>query len=464
MIRGGILSSRTRPARRSAAAVRAAWAGAAVAASCGLAVSLATPAMPALAAQHSGGPAAGHASAGTGQHEVTGRMSSGAPWARIAAGGDHTCGVRAGGTLWCWGDNTYGQLGLGSHVSQDLPRQVISPARGGWARVIADFEDTCAIRTDATLWCWGDNGFGVLGTGNSTSQDRPTQVTTPAPGGWASITTSGDHTCATRTDATLWCWGANDDGQLGLGNHTFPDRPTQVTTPAAGGWASVTAGTNHTCATRIGATLWCWGENDHGQLGYVSPDAPDLAQQVTTPARGGWASVTAGSDDTCASRTGATLWCWGDNSERQLGIGNHPSPDGPRQVTTPAAGGWASVTAGGVSTCGVRTGATLWCWGYNGDGQLGLGNHAPHDLPRQVTTPAAGGWVSVTADSGYTCGIRVGGSLWCWGDNSDGQLGLGNRTAQDRPRQVTGCMQPAARSRTRSRQYLLHPHPAANAS
>jgi alpha-tubulin suppressor-like RCC1 family protein len=360
MIRGGNLNSRTRPARRSAAAVRAAWAGAAVAASCGLAVSLATPAMPALAAQHSGGPATGRASAGTGPHEVTDRMSSGAAWARIAAGGDHTCGIRAGGTLWCWGDNTYGQLGLGSHVSQDLPRQVVSPARGGWARVIADFEDTCAIRTDATLWCWGDNGFGVLGTGNSTSQDRPTQVTTPAPGGWASITTSGDHTCATRTDATLWCWGANDDGQLGLGNHTFPDRPTQVTTPAAGGWASV--------------------------------------------------------------------------------------------------------TAGGVSTCGVRTGATLWCWGYNGDGQLGLGNHAPHDLPRQVTTPAAGGWVSVTADSGYTCGIRVGGSLWCWGDNSDGQLGLGNRTAQDRPRQVTGCMQPAARSRTRSRQYLLHPHPAANAS
>jgi alpha-tubulin suppressor-like RCC1 family protein len=308
MIRGGNLNSRTRPARRSAAAVRAAWAGAAVAASCGLAVSLATPAMPALAAQHSAGPATGRASAGTGPHEVTDRMSSGAAWARIAAGGDHTCGIRAGGTLWCWGDNTYGQLGLGSHVSQDLPRQVVSPARGGWARVIADFEDTCAIRTDATLWCWGDN------------------------------------------------------------------------------------------------------------------------------------------------------------SERQLGIGNYPSPDGPRQVTTPAAGGWASVTAGGVSTCGVRTGATLWCWGYNGDGQLGLGNHAPHDLPRQVTTPAAGGWVSVTADSGYTCGIRVGGSLWCWGDNSDGQLGLGNRTAQDRPRQVTGCMQPAARSRTRSRQYLLHPHPAANAS
>jgi alpha-tubulin suppressor-like RCC1 family protein len=447
MIRGGILNSRARRARRSARAAARALAGAAVAAVGGLAVSLAGAGVPALAAQYPSGPAASHTRAGaTGQHTVTGRMSPGAPWTRIAAGGDHTCGIRAGGTLWCWGDNEDGQLGLGSHISQDLPRQVVSPARGGWASIIADYEDTCAIRTDTTLWCWGDNAF-------ADSQDRPTQVTTPAPEGWASITTSGGHTCATRADATLWCWGDNGDGQLGLGNHTEPDRPTQVTTPAAGGWASVTAGTNHTCATRIDTTLWCWGEDDHGQLGYVTPDAPDLPQQVTTPAREGWASVTAGSDDTCASRTGGTLWCWGDNSERQLGIGNYPSPSKPQQVTTPAAGGWASVTVGGVSTCGVRPGATLWCWGYNGDGQLGLGNHTPHDLPRQVTTPAAGGWASVTADSGYTCGIRTGGTLWCWGDNSDGQLGLGNHTDQDRPRQVTGCMLPA--TRPPARQYSL---------
>jgi alpha-tubulin suppressor-like RCC1 family protein len=364
-----------------------------------LGITVAAASSPALAAQHPGGLAARHTRAGTtGRPTVTGRMSPGAPWARIAAGGDHTCGIRAGGTLWCWGDNEDGQLGLGNDTDQDLPRQVISPARGGWATVFADFEHTCAIRTDTTLWCWGDNGSGVLGTGNSTSQDRPAQVTTPARGGWASVTTSGDHTCATRTDATLWCWGDNGDGELGLGNHTFPDRPAQVTTPAAGGWASVTAGTNHTCATRIGATLWCWGEDDHGQLGYVTPAAPDLPQQVTTPAREGWASVTAGSDDTCASRTGSTLWCWGDTSERQLGIGNYPSPAGPRQVTSPAAGGWASAAVGGVSTCGIRTGATLWCWG----------------------------------------------------DNSDGQLGLGNHTAQDRPRQVTGCMQPAARSQAAS--------------
>ena len=140
MIRGGILNSRPRPARRSAAAVRAAWAGAAVAASCGLAVSLAIPAMPALAAQHSGGPATGRPSAGTGQLEVTDRMSSGAPWARIAAGGDHTCGIRAGGTLWCWGDNTYGEA---------------SPPGGVFSSVAVGDSFACGIRPSARVECWG---------------------------------------------------------------------------------------------------------------------------------------------------------------------------------------------------------------------------------------------------------------------------------------------------------------------
>ena len=221
MIQGGILNSRARPVRRSAAAAARALAGAAVAAAGGLAVSLATGVVPALAAQHLGGPAASHTRAdATGQHTTAGRMSPGTPWARIAAGGDHTCGIRTDGTLWCWGDNDAGELGLGNHTGHDRPWQITTPAAGGWASVTAGGEDTCGIRTDATLWCWGNNWEGQLGIGNENSQGRPRQVTTPVPGGWASVTTAGDHTCATRTDATLWCWGANGNGQLGLGNHT----------------------------------------------------------------------------------------------------------------------------------------------------------------------------------------------------------------------------------------------------
>ena len=112
-------------------------------------------------------------------------------------------------------------------------------------------------------------------------QEPPRQVTTPAPGGWASITAGTTHTCATRTDGTLWCWGANDSGQLGIGGGTDQDRPRQVTTPAAGGWAGVTAGYDHTCATRTGGTLWCWGYNGNGELGLGNHTDQDRPRQVT---------------------------------------------------------------------------------------------------------------------------------------------------------------------------------------
>ncbi len=345
-------------------------------------------------------------------------MSPGAPWAHIAAGGDHTCGIRGDGTLWCWGDNTYGQLGLGSHIGQDLPRQVTSPARGGWARIVADFEDTCAIRTDGTLWCWGDNGFGELGIGNDTSQDRPTQVTTPAPRGWASITTSDDHTCATRTGGTLWCWGVNEYGQLGIGNHTI--RTGHAGQHPGSGWLGQRhRRRNHTCATRTDATLWCWGENDHGQLGIGSHAAPGPAaaghhpgpgrlgqrhrRQQRTPALPAPAAPCgAGATTTRASSASATTPARTGRSRspprpRAAGPASPPASTtpAPPAPAPPCGAGATTTTASSASaatparTCRGRSPAAAAagqrnasgypgpdrrhpCWG-NRNGQLGLG-------------------------------------------------------------------------------------------
>ncbi|HSZ30297.1 MAG TPA: hypothetical protein VK784_11175, partial [Pseudonocardiaceae bacterium] len=231
---------------------------------------------------------------------------------------------------------------------------------------------TCGIRMGNTLWCWGDGTFGELGTGHTTNANLPQQVTKRT-AGWNSITVGGFHTCATRSDGTLWCWGSNDFGQLGIGNTISQDLPQQVTTPASTGWTSVTAGGEHTCATRSDGTLWCWGYNGVGQLGIGNTISQDLPQQVTSPAADGWASGTAGYQHTCAARSDGTLWCWGYNSDGQLGIGSHTSQDLPQQVTTPASTGWTSVTAGDFHTCATRTHA-VWCWGLNQSGQLGIGN------------------------------------------------------------------------------------------
>ncbi len=252
-------------------------------------------------------------------------------------------------------------------------------------------DHTCAIRSGGTLWRWGDNAYGELGIGNQTGQDRPRPVTTPAAGGWASVTAGRDDTCAIRSDGTLWCWGRNETGQLGIGNQNNQNLPRQVTTPAPGGWASVTAGGDYTCATRTGGTLWCWGFGDDGQLGTGVVDAQVLPLQVTTPAPGGWASVTAGGDHTCAIRTNHARRCWGLNNSGQLGLGYYTTGPGvgisiPQQVTSPAAAGWATIAGGGAHTCAIRAAGTLWCWGFNTSGQLGIGNLTYEtDLAQRVT-------------------------------------------------------------------------------
>ena len=462
MIRGKTRKTRAWPAPHTSPVAARVTVRAAVTLIAGLAVTMAAAAAPALAAQHPASPAASHARpATTGQHTPTSRMNNGPQWAHIAPGGAHTCAIRANGTLWCWGDNGAGQLGTGNHADQDRPRQVTTPAPGGWASVRAGGGHACAIRTNGTLWCWGYNDNGELGIGNHTNQDRPRQVTTPAAGGWASVTAGYAHTCAIATNRTLWCWG---DSQ---------DRPQQVSTPAMGGWASVTVGDHFACATRTGGTLWCWGWNNTGQLGIGNFTTQGRPRQVTTPAPGGWASVSAGEDHTCATRTGGTLFCWGFAYYGQLGISTPGDvEDLPQQVTSPARGGWASVTTGYDHTCAIRTGGTLWCWGLNNSGQLGIG-YFSQDLgggdgvspAQQVTTPTRGGWVAVSAGEAHTCATRTGGTLWCWGDNGGGQLGIGNDTDQDRPQQVTGCARsgtqssPARSSATAVRR-PAGPHPA----
>ena len=413
------------PARPSARERRAAGAltGAAVLAACVLATTAAAP-----AAGHRPSPA---------RHAFHAAATAAVPgWIRIAAGGDHTCGIREGNTLWCWGAAQYGELGTGATLDQDLPQQITKPTTG-WASVTAGYYHSCATRSDTTLWCWGRNNDGQLGIGNTTNVGRPHQVTTPAATGWATVTGGHYHTCATRTDTTLWCWGRNNKGQLGTGTGISGDLPQQVTGPEATGWATVATGGFHTCATRTDTTLWCWGYNSLGELGDGSTWSEYSPEQVTTPAANGWASVAAGDYHTCATRTDTTMWCWGDNYYGQLGIGFRLSQDLPQQVTIPAPDGWTTVTAGDFHTCALRTHA-LRCWGYNGDGELGIGYTTNANQPHQVgRPPAVTGWSHLTTGGSHTCATHTGHTLWCWGYNGFGQLGIGTTVAQDLPQQVT---------------------------
>jgi hypothetical protein len=335
-------------------------------------------------------------------------------WAQVAVGVGHTCATKTDGSLWCWGNNRYGQLGNSTNVGVNAANPL--PARVGtasdWGSVDVGYADSCGIRTDHTLWCWGGNYDGQLGDPGNSAYDTVTPNRVGTASNWSSVSVGFAFVCATRTDGTLWCWGSNDSGQLGnptnAGSPAANPAPTQVGT--ATDWALVRAGDYHACAIRRDGTLWCWGDNYYGQLG--NPGGTGSATPHPTPSQVGtatdWQSLGAGANDTCATKATGTLWCWGDqfsSTVSQLGTGTS----------------WRSVSNGDYHVCGTTSSGALSCWGYNDVGQLGLGTSdtSYHDFG-QIGTAT---WTEVDAGYRASCGVRSDGTLWCWGENYYGKLG-----------------------------------------
>ncbi|MFZ8804314.1 MAG: MopE-related protein, partial [Candidatus Calescibacterium sp.] len=334
---------------------------------------------------------------------------------KVSAGSYHTCAIDTNGSLWCWGDNWYGQLGDGTNVGKDVPVQVSGT---NWASVSAGWYHTCGIKTDEILWCWGDNWYGQLGDGTNVGKNVPVQVSGT---NWVSVSAGKDHTCGVKTDGTLWCWGRNNYGQLGDGTNVGKNVPVQV---SGTNWVSVSAGWYHTCGIKTDGTLWCWGYNEYGQLG----DGTNVGKNAPVQVSGtNWFSVSAGGYHTCGVKTDGTLWCWGDNWYGQLGIGTWLDKKTPTRVGTGT--NWVTVSAGWAHTCGIKTDGTLWCWGYNEYGQLGDGTNVSKNAPVQVSGT---NWVSVSAGRYHTCGVKTDGTIWCWGRNNYGQLGDGSLLFLDR--------------------------------
>jgi alpha-tubulin suppressor-like RCC1 family protein len=238
-----------------------------------------------------------------------------------------------------------------------------------WASVVPGRYHSVAIKTDGTLWVWGNNRDSQLGLGDTTDRSNPEQVGSDS--AWAFVAAGNGHTVAVKTDGTLWAWGDNDDGQLGLGDTTDRSNPEQVGNDTA--WAFVAVGFSYTIAIKTDGTLWAWGSNFWGHLGLGDMDTRYSPTQVGSDSD--WAFVAAGlSCHTVAIKTDGTLWAWGNNIYGQLGLGDAGSGTerlSPEQVGSDTA--WAFVTAGGNHTVAVKTEGTLWVWGGNDVGQLGDG-------------------------------------------------------------------------------------------
>jgi len=262
----------------------------------------------------------------------------------------HTSAVKTDGTLWTWGAGSNGRLGDNSTVSRSSPG---TTAGGGtnWCQVSGGPQHTAAVKTDGTLWTWGCNNAGQLGTNSTVSRSSPG---TTAGGGtdWCQVSSGGSHTAAVKTDGTLWTWGCNDAGRLG--DNSTVNRSSPVTTAGGGTtWCQVSAASLFTtAAVKTDGTLWTWGYNAQGRLGDNSITS---RRSPGTTAGGGttWCQVSSGSSHTAAVKTDGTLWTWGVNTSGELGdnsIVNRSSPG------TTAGGGttWCQVSGGGSHTAAIR--------------------------------------------------------------------------------------------------------------
>jgi alpha-tubulin suppressor-like RCC1 family protein len=342
----------------------------------------------------------------------------------LSGGQSHTAAIKTDGTLWTWGGGSTGQLGTNNTISISIP---VTTFAGGtnWKQVSVSGLNMAAIKTDGTLWTWGGNFFGGLGTNDTT--DRLTPVTTFAGGtNWKQVSSGQAHTAAIKTDGTLWTWGYNGSFTRRLGTNDTTDRLTPVTTFAGGtNWKQVSTSFFHTAAIKEDGTLWTWGYNGTGQLGTNNTTTPPTP--VTTFAGGtNWKQVSGGANHTAAIKTDGTLWTWGFGGTGQLGngitTGNISTP-----VTTFAGGtNWKQVSSAGAHTAAIKTDGTLWTWGSGTSGQLGTNDTTNRSTP--VTTFAGGtNWKQVSGAQSHTAALSDDGTnkeLYLFGSNASFQLGI----------------------------------------
>jgi alpha-tubulin suppressor-like RCC1 family protein len=357
----------------------------------------------------------------------------------VAAGDRHTCALSSSGGLKCWGDNYYGQLGDGTTIDRGAPVDVAG-LTGGVVAVTAGREHTCVLTDAGGVKCWGSNWFRQLGDGTTTSRSTPVDVV-GLTSGVVAVAAGGSHTCALTGAGGVKCWGDNVYGQLGDGTTTSRYTPVDVTGLTAG-VATVAAGANHTCAI-AGESLKCWGNNDYGQVGDGTTArrfSPVDVIDFTTGAAG----VAAGYRHTCALTTAGGLKCWGDNYNGQLGDGTTTSRSVPADVTGLAAG--ADIVASGYNhACALTSAGGLKCWGDNAVGQLGNGITTARRYTPVDVTGLTEGVAAAAAGHYHTCAITSAGGLKCWGENWRwGQVGDGTTTNRYAPVDVTGLTEGVA--------------------
>tara|TARA_B100000749_G_scaffold122825_1_gene93951 strand:- start:202610 stop:205459 length:2850 start_codon:yes stop_codon:yes gene_type:complete len=335
----------------------------------------------------------------------------------VGAGDDFTCFINSSGELYCMGTDQYGTLGQGSGATDDEPAPVRVGSSTGWTNIVAGTQHACGIDA-GVLYCWGRSNNGETGTNTTSQVDDPTQVGTDS--SWTEVTIGNNLTCGIES-GRLYCWGSDTNEKQGNGTGISADALVPVQVGSLTGWTDVSAGDEHVCGIESG-NLYCWGLDTDGQLGNGpvegSKDAPFISSSTGT-----WTHVDLGSDYSCGIDAGA-LYCWGEGTYGSTGLGSFADFSVPTQVGTDT--NWTSIHSGYADeSCGIESGR-LFCWGLNNHGILATGSAIPfYSLtPLQVGTSTQ--WTKISVGLTHACGIKDD-DLYCWGDRygSKGATGVG---------------------------------------
>ncbi len=361
----------------------------------------------------------------------------------ISSGGSHTCAIASDNLAYCWGKNDDGQLGNNSTTYSGMPVAVNTAgvlSGKTISSITTGAAHTCVIASDNLAYCWGQGDNGRLGNNSFADTSVPVAVNTAGVLSGktiSSITTGTSHTCVVASDGNGYCWGYNGTGQLGDNSTTQSSVPVAVNTAGVLSGKSLTSivgGYGHTCAIASDNQSYCWGPNLNGELGDNSttqslvPVATD-----TTGALSGKTilSISVGNAYTCVIASDNQVYCWGRNDAGQIGDNTTTQRLVPTAVNTAGALSGKTVTAisaGDFHACAVASDNLAYCWGYNANAQIGDNTTTQRLVPTAVSTAGVLSGKTISAISGgylHACAIASDNKAYCWGYNTEGQLGTG---------------------------------------
>lgn len=372
-------------------------------------------------------------------------------WKTFSVSSSHTLAIKNDGTLWAWGSGAYGQLGNGiSNQTSYVPIQIGTDTN--WTEVYTSSLTCFAIKENGSLWAWGNNLGGQYGNGTTTQSFVPIQIGNEYD--WKMIASNSFCTIGIKTNGTMWGWGQSDYGLLGNGTGQDSFIPIQIGTST--NWKQVSAGTYHCLAIQNNGSLWAWGYNQ-GCFGNGTVMSSQIPIQIGTQTN--WLEVSGGNAFTTAIKTDGSLWVAGTNSSGEHGNGTNEGYSN-TFLRIGTANNWSKVYSGWASILAIKNNGTLWAWGTNFSGNLGIGTNSNAYTPTQVGT--SNQWKMASIYSSNSGGIQNNGNLHMTGENGIGQNGNGTNQDNNTPTEVT-CPESLSNSNAPTDNlFVIYPNPATN--